>query len=403
MDLDTKITNFAEVSYTPVTRLRHENDKWKIVYTFPEIPFLRTLAANIPSFRHDQRQLNAVIYIFNEIMFYGFVRINENEIFLVGPLLEIPIDNNVVQFALKSLGLPVTQMDGFIEYYESTPRHSVYKFAQIVAYICNLIHEDGQVTVRDVLPEGYRREIVEKKPDKTSKIFDVDENLQQIVKNESYEIELYSYVYAGQYEKIKDFINTKPYGGDNGVLSNSAFRQNKYLVITSIALASRAATRGGLNYNVAMQQADFYYRKVDEAQTFNELFDIHKQMLLTYAQLVADRKLGKATPPLFLHKVHDYVEKHITEKISTADLARELNLNRTYLSSQFKKELQMELSEYINRLKIDEAKRLILTNRASLSQIATTLAFSSQSHFAAVFKKLEGMTPTEFAKKSTTG
>ena len=94
------------------------------------------------------------------------------------------------------------------------------------------------------------------------------------------------------------------------------------------------------------------------------------------------------------------MEKHITEKITTTDIARELKINRSYLSSQFKKELQMDLSEYINQLKIDEAKRLMLTTDMPLSQIANALGFSSQSHFAAVFKKIENMTPTEFQKNS---
>lgn len=399
MDIDTKIRELAEVLYLPVTRLHGSEEEWNITYTHPQLPFLQTLADNIPKFHRSEQQTNAVIRIFNELLFYGFVRIDENSIFLIGPVLEVPIDNTVVQFVLKSLGLPVSQMDEFIEYYESTPRHSIYKFAQIVAYMCNLIHEENALTALDVLPEGYRHEIKDE-PKQTSKVIAADEHLEQIVKSQEYEYKLYSYVYTGQYEQLKEFISTKSYGGETGVLSKSAFRQNKYLVITSIALASRAAARGGLNYNIAMQQADLYFQRVDEAQNFNELFDIHKQMLLTYTRLVADRKLGKPSPPQFLHKVHDYVEKHITEKITTTDIARELKINRSYLSSQFKKELQMDLSEYINQLKIDEAKRLMLTTDMPLSQIANALGFSSQSHFAAVFKKIENMTPTEFQKNS---
>lgn len=258
MDIDTKIRKLAEVLYLPVTRLHGSEEEWNITYTHPQLPFLQTLADNIPKFHRSEQQINAVIRIFNELLFYGFVRIDENSIFLIGPVLEVPIDNTVIQFVLKSLGLPVSQMDEFIEYYESTPRHSIYKFTQIVAYMCNLIHEENALTALDVLPEGYRHEIKDE-PKQTSKVIAADEHLQQIVKSQEYEYKLYSYVYTGQYEQLKEFISTKSYGGETGVLSKSAFRQNKYLVITSIALASRAAARGGLNYNIAMQQADLYF------------------------------------------------------------------------------------------------------------------------------------------------
>ena len=130
------------------------------------------------------------------------------------------------------------------------------------------------------------------------------------------------------------------------------------------------------------------------------MFDIHKQMLLTFTRLVAERKLGKPTPPLFLSKIQGYIETHLSERITTEDIAKALQVNRSYLSTQFKKECGIELGEYVNRLKIDESKRLLLTTDLPLITIAQNLSFSSQSHFAAVFKKVEGITPTEFLKRS---
>lgn len=399
MDLETIVKGLSEITYVPITKLYNKADNSiQIEYSYPSLPFLQTLVLNLPeNLIHNRHQTKIVV--FKEFLYYGFVHISETEFYLVGPLVELPIDNIVAQNILKALNLPITQISNLIEYYEGTPHYSLYKFAQILIFLNNIVN-NKPITSADVLPDEYQRSIRESVLVPHSRKSLTEEHLNSAVKNQDYELELYSYVLAGRYEKIKELVQQTHFTEETGHLSDSKMRQNKYLVITSIALASRAATRGGVTYNTAMQQADFYYKKVDEANSFNELWDIHKQMLLTFTKLVADRKLGIPTPPHFLPKVQQYIETHLTEKITTADIAQELKINRSYLSTQFKKELGTDLNDYINLLKIEEAKRLLLTTDMPLITIATTLAFSSQSHFAAVFKRVEGVTPTEFQKNT---
>ncbi|WP_368406764.1 helix-turn-helix domain-containing protein [uncultured Ruminococcus sp.] len=68
------------------------------------------------------------------------------------------------------------------------------------------------------------------------------------------------------------------------------------------------------------------------------------------------------------------------------------------MTTEFKKQTGIDLSEFIRRKKIQEAERLLETDR-SLSDIGVLLGFSSQSHFTRVFKEIHGMTPTEFRKR----
>lgn len=400
MNIDQLTKGLAEISYTPVTKFKRKDSAWGIEYTIPDLPFLDIFMAKLPHAALGKEGQKACIYIHAELLFFGFVQLDEDTFFVLGPVIELPVDNITVHRILKTFDMPLCLTDQFIAYYEGTPHYSIYKFAQILTFLNNNIAENPPISAGDILPEEYRRAPVSQ-PNEEISPANNELTLQSSLKNDKYERELFSLVYTGQYEKMKAFIKKTNYTGDSGVLARSAMIQNKYLVITSITLASRAAVQGGLNYNTAMKQADFFYRKVDEARTFNELFDTHKQMLLVFTQLVAERKLGKPTPPLFLSKIQQYVEMHITERITTEDIASSLKVNRSYLSTQFKKECGIDLGEYVNRLKIDEAKRLMLTTDLPLITIANNLAFSSQSHFVTVFKRLEGITPTEFARRVT--
>lgn len=300
------------------------------------------------------------------------------------------------------MNLPVTLGKDFLDYYESTPHYNPYRISQILAFFYNTVKSPSTAVVTDIYFRAFGGDKAQNASTQQSAQQDLhitpDEILNNIPKSDSFERQLYSFVRFGQCEQIKQFLQNT-HSGTAQRLSVSTMRHNKYLVITSIALASRAAVMGGLNYNTATMLSDGYYRNVDEALTIQELYDIHRNMLMTYTQLVAERKLGTPTLTMLPKNVQHYIENNITEKITTEDIARELNIGRSYLSTMFKKEVGINLGEYINRLKIDEAKRMMLTTDQSLTQIATTLGYATQSHFIEVFKRLEGVTPTEFLKK----
>lgn len=72
---------------------------------------------------------------------------------------------------------------------------------------------------------------------------------------------------------------------------------------------------------------------------------------------------------------------------SPEKLAKELFLSRPYLSRRFKEETGESLTDFILKEKTEEAKRLLRYSDKSLTAIGNYLGFSSQSHFARVFKK----------------
>ncbi|WP_256146664.1 helix-turn-helix domain-containing protein [Bacillus thuringiensis] len=72
-----------------------------------------------------------------------------------------------------------------------------------------------------------------------------------------------------------------------------------------------------------------------------------------------------------------------------------------YLSTLFKNEVGMTLSEYIHREKVAEAKKLLTLTNYSLLEISTFLNFNNQSYFTKIFKKYTEVTPKQYRNQYT--
>lgn len=86
-----------------------------------------------------------------------------------------------------------------------------------------------------------------------------------------------------------------------------------------------------------------------------------------------------------------YIRSHYSD-ISLRDVADHVGLNSTYFSNLFKRSTGQSYSQYLNKVRIEESKRLLLADN-SLSEIAQKVGFSDQSYFTNVFKKVEGISP----------
>ena len=120
-------------------------------------------------------------------------------------------------------------------------------------------------------------------------------------------------------------------------------------------------------------------------------------MILEYTQKVERIRLGKRPGKLVID-VANYIQHHLSEPITAEDIAKELYLSRPHLSRKFIEETGESLTDFILKEKTEEAKRLLRYSDKPLTLIADYLGFSSQSHFAKIFKQYTGKTPGEYRK-----
>ncbi|WP_101695660.1 response regulator transcription factor [Dorea phocaeensis] len=98
--------------------------------------------------------------------------------------------------------------------------------------------------------------------------------------------------------------------------------------------------------------------------------------------------------------VINYIERHYNESISLKELANIAHFSPTYLSRMFNQEMRCTLCNYVNKKRIDNAKRLLIKAERSIQEIAMECGFINISHFNRVFKNLVGKSPMEYKKES---
>ncbi|WP_258168310.1 helix-turn-helix transcriptional regulator [Paenibacillus sp. AR247] len=79
-------------------------------------------------------------------------------------------------------------------------------------------------------------------------------------------------------------------------------------------------------------------------------------------------------------------------------VAASIGLNPSYLSRLFKEETQCNFSEYVNRIRIDAAQKLLESDQYSVKQISSQVGFTTYNYFFKVFKELTGMTPHAYVE-----
>jgi two-component system response regulator YesN len=97
-----------------------------------------------------------------------------------------------------------------------------------------------------------------------------------------------------------------------------------------------------------------------------------------------------------IRNIASFIESHIQESWTVRQLAKQYNLNASYLSVLFKKEMGRTISDYVQDTRIELAKRLLQDPGIKIYEVAEMVGIQTSAYFTYVFKKSVGCTPQEF-------
>jgi AraC family transcriptional regulator len=99
-------------------------------------------------------------------------------------------------------------------------------------------------------------------------------------------------------------------------------------------------------------------------------------------------------------RAKEYMRSNLTHSLSLEQIAQECGLSRAHFARNFKNNTGVSAHEWLQCLRIDQAKHLLADYNQTLAQVALGCGFADQSHFTRVFKNVVGMTPGMWRRMS---
>jgi len=91
-----------------------------------------------------------------------------------------------------------------------------------------------------------------------------------------------------------------------------------------------------------------------------------------------------------------YLNEHYMEDVTLSDISSFCHYSKSYISHMFKKKSGKSISEYINSIRIKEAKKLLKKTNKQIKYIAFEIGFSDSNYFTSTFKRETGLSPKEY-------
>ena len=350
-------------------------------------------------------------YTTEDFYYYGIVRF-ESRRMVIGPTRQVPgTDQNLRRLAFR-LGLADRgEIEELIGGMKSIIRLPIMNLVQMLLPVCFIL--TGQrLSLMDLTISGSEQDALsaELKTKEADHFFDnSDETCEPAQKaanadapqpeetqHNSYGQEqlMLRMIRQGDMVSLKAWIDRAP-AIRPGSMAPNQLRQQKNTFVTTATIVSRAAIEGGVPVEEAFQLSDAYIRKAELLPDPDRIMNLQYHMVLDFCDRVRILQGGGHPSPLVL-KVHAYILQHLSEPVTTEDIADALFMSRSYVSRCFRKEAGVTLQQYIRDKKIEEAKRLLLYTDKPVTSISVYLGYSSPGHFSRVFRESTGKTPMEY-------
>lgn len=96
-----------------------------------------------------------------------------------------------------------------------------------------------------------------------------------------------------------------------------------------------------------------------------------------------------------------YIERNYAQNLSLKEIAQSGCLSPSYTGRIFKDSMGMTVMKYVSKIRVSKAKKYLINHRYPIDEIAKNVGYSDAGYFTKVFKKFEGITPSEFRKYNT--
>lgn len=245
-----------------------------------------------------------------------------------------------------------------------------------------LLKEINERYVRQYKIANVMEELKKGAPEDTGQIFDKQNEIIQLVKLGDK---------TGAREILNEFL------GSIFFQSGMNFEIIKVRLIELVVMISRAAIEAGGEAKELLGLNYSYLTDLNKATDLEELLFKVTEILENFINKVSLIKTQRKT--VRMDAVREYVRKNFARRISARDVAGVAGLSTSRTLHLFKEVTRQSLSGYIQKLRIDHGKHLLLNSDLAVADVAVEAGFYDQSHFCKAFKKAVRIPPARFRRK----
>ncbi|MCX7711781.1 MAG: AraC family transcriptional regulator [Clostridia bacterium] len=211
-----------------------------------------------------------------------------------------------------------------------------------------------------------------------------------------------------------------PFNHEKHILNHLSTNSKSGILSSVEAFIAQIKSNDGLSYDNAILMLNqllgstvryLLDTNISMTQVFGNSFNIYQQLLdnetlddiglwlgKVYVSIIDFSSTQKADNKKYIEQAVDYIHQNYKSDIDINALAESIGVSYSQLRRAFLREKGDNLVDYINKLRIEEAKRLLLHSGETIMDLAINLGYNSDRTFNRFFKKYEGITPGEFRK-----
>lgn len=330
---------------------------------------------------------------------YVFMRLPSQSIesyFFIGPYLLHPLSEKLLEEKFSRHSLPDEVMEQLQQYYASLP---VIEHENLLLTVASTL---GQLLWGSA--ENYSTEYVEYAIADRNKQFPVIPSLSGkeqkfplavLENNYANEKLLMDAVSQGKLHKVNVIAATVFNNGTETRLNDSLRNRKNYLIILK-TLLRKAAEQGGVHPLHLHHISSHYADCIEALRSIKESLSLQEEMIRNYCQLVKHHSLSRYS--YVVGRAITIISYDLQADLSLKSISEQLNVSPPYFSGLFKKECGCTLTDYVNKMRLEQAANLLRNSEKQIQAIAYECGFQDPNYFIRIFKTHTGMTPGQYRK-----
>ena len=362
-----------------------------------ELSFIVDRLKNVHARFPDAR---ALYFLHETLVMFGIVADLENRRFVfIGPLAQQNATERDISDYLFAAGLSTDTTQAIAAYLNSVRPLTLNGLQQLLCNI-DLILNDEMISVDDLV-SIYDSE-------NNDKILFAERELQNdtaddrrdIYLTENFNGRMQYCIMNGDIDGLGNLLNQMDPIPFQELSKVDSLREFTIVAFGSVFAAETTALKSSVSAAELGRIKQFYLDRIDASRSIDDLRQLIISSLFEFTKCVKEHLYQKTDNPV-IDRAINYIKANINSKLLIDDIAEGIRANAHYLFVRFKQETGKTMTQFINEEKIKKACYYLMFTDKSLAEISSYLSFSSQSYFQSIFKKVMGVTPTEWRRINT--